>query len=65
LILFGFFACSSYSYVVFLTAYSRIYCGVHYPGDVLCGGLLGVVLGLLIYMLYCKLKKRFPNTLSL
>ncbi|MBR5254339.1 MAG: phosphatase PAP2 family protein [Bacteroidales bacterium] len=50
---------------MFLTAYSRVYCGVHYPGDVLCGGLLGVVLGWLVYMLYCKLKKRFPNTLSL
>lgn len=48
-----------------LTAYSRIYCGVHYPGDVLCGGLLGVVLGLLIYLLYSKLKKRFPTTLNL
>jgi hypothetical protein len=27
--------------------------------------LLGVVLGLLIYLLYSKLKKRFPTTLSL
>lgn len=48
-----------------LTGYSRIYCGVHYPGDVLCGGLLGVVLGWLIYLLYSKLKKRFPTTLNL
>ncbi|MBQ5873180.1 MAG: phosphatase PAP2 family protein [Bacteroidales bacterium] len=50
---------------MFLTAYSRVYCGVHYPGDVFCGGLLGVVLGWLIYLLYSKLKQRFPNTLSL
>ena len=48
-----------------LTGYSRIYCGVHYPGDVICGGLLGVLLGWLIYLLYSKLKKRFPTTLNL
>ena len=25
--------------------YGRIYLGVHYPGDVICGGLVGVILG--------------------
>jgi undecaprenyl-diphosphatase len=44
-----------------LTGYSRIYCGVHYPGDVICGGLLGVLLGWLIYLLYSKLKNKFPK----
>ena len=29
-------------------AYSRIYLGVHYPGDVICGGITGVILGILI-----------------
>lgn len=28
-----------------LISYSRIYNGVHYPGDVLCGGLMGALLG--------------------
>jgi undecaprenyl-diphosphatase len=27
-------------------SYSRIYLGVHYPGDVICGGISGAVLGL-------------------
>ena len=28
-----------------LVAYSRMYLGVHYPADILCGGLLGIVIG--------------------
>lgn len=31
--------------VAALMAYSRVYCGVHYPGDVLAGLLLGVAIG--------------------
>lgn len=32
-----------------IVSYSRIYLGVHYPGDVICGGLLGVIIAFLIY----------------
>jgi undecaprenyl-diphosphatase len=32
--------------------YSRIYLGVHYPGDVLCGSLLGSFIGWSMYQLY-------------
>ena len=32
--------------------YSRIYLGVHYPGDVLCGSVLGAVIGWSMYNLY-------------
>ncbi len=38
-----------------IISYSRIYLGVHFPGDVLCGSVLGVLLGILIY----RLLKRF------
>ena len=32
--------------------YSRIYLGVHYPGDVLCGSLLGALIGWSAYKLF-------------
>jgi undecaprenyl-diphosphatase len=32
--------------------YSRIYLGVHYPGDVICGSILGALIGWGIYELY-------------
>ncbi|MFA6151311.1 MAG: phosphatase PAP2 family protein [Chitinophagaceae bacterium] len=31
----------------FMVAYSQVYVGVHYPLDVICGGLLGTVIGIL------------------
>ena len=33
----------------FLTAYSRVYLGVHYVGDVVCGALVGVLVGVGVY----------------
>jgi len=36
-----------------VVGYSRIYLGVHYPGDVLCGAMLGSLIGWGIYKLYC------------
>ncbi|MBM3435302.1 MAG: phosphatase PAP2 family protein [Bacteroidetes bacterium] len=33
-------------------SYSRIYLGVHYPGDVLFGGILGIILGIVFYRLF-------------
>lgn len=41
-----------------LTMYSRIYCGVHYPTDVICGALLGIAIGLFISWGYNFVKKK-------
>ncbi|MFP9099474.1 phosphatase PAP2 family protein [Flavobacterium sp. RHBU_24] len=43
-------------------AYSRIYLGLHYPGDILCGYLFGLFTGWLMVKLYTFLRdKYFPQ----
>ncbi|WP_034890135.1 phosphatase PAP2 family protein [Gillisia sp. Hel_I_29] len=44
---------------VILVTYSRIYVGVHYPLDVLTGGLFGALLGYLFYKIHCYLMGYF------
>lgn len=38
----------------FIVSYSRIYLGVHYPLDILVGGIIGIIIGWLVYMLMLK-----------
>ena len=42
-----------------LTAYSRIYIGVHFPLDVLTGALIGVIYATLIYKLFILFSNKF------
>lgn len=38
-----------------LVSYSRIYLGVHYPLDILCGAILGILIGFLVFFSWKKL----------
>lgn len=44
-----------------LVAYSRIYMGVHFPGDVLCGAAVGMMLGFGIGSLLSMILKKFQS----
>lgn len=42
-----------------LVSYSRIYLGVHYPGDILGGALLGIITGYGLYYIYQVLERKY------
>lgn len=44
--------------IAFLVAFSRIYCGVHFPADVFFGALLGLAISYVYLKLYLKLIER-------
>ena len=55
-----FFRNKLFSFSIFLWAivnsYSRIYLGVHYPGDILGGTLVGIVVAIFLYFLLKKIR---------
>lgn len=45
-----------------LTSYSRAYLGKHYPGDLLCGAIFGIAVGIVVqYLIYWIEKKLHFN----
>lgn len=45
-----------------IVSYSRIYLGVHYPGDILGGAAFGMLIGWLTYVLYTKTMSRITSS---
>lgn len=39
-----------------MVAYSRIYMGVHYPGDIIVGAIVGMLIGFVIWKGYAKIE---------
>ncbi|MBT3209390.1 MAG: phosphatase PAP2 family protein [Bacteroidetes bacterium] len=48
-----------------IVSYSRIYLGVHYPGDVVGGAILGLLLGFLVFYIYNFFERKWINQLSI
>lgn len=42
-----------------LVCYSRIYLGKHYPGDILCGALFGLLVGWFVWWIINFFEKKF------
>jgi undecaprenyl-diphosphatase len=47
-----------------LVSYSRVYLAVHYPGDIITGGVIGVFLGVVFFNLYIWSDKKLKYALS-
>jgi undecaprenyl-diphosphatase len=45
-----------------LVGYSRVYLGVHYPGDVVAGAVLGLLTGWMFYQLWCIINARIESS---
>ena len=40
-----------------VVSYSRVYCGVHFPSDIVIGGAYGLIAGYIAYIFYQNLMK--------
>ncbi len=58
----GEFRSAALPYLMFgwamITGYSRVYLGKHYPGDVICGALLGIGVGAAVYFAISRIRRR-------
>ena len=45
-----------------MNAFTRIYLGVHYPGDIIAGTFIGVLVGWLVYRLYVYIQNHKRHT---
>lgn len=48
----------------FLMAYTRVYIGVHYPGDIFVGGIIGAILGYIFYWIAVYINKKSARQVS-
>lgn len=44
------------------TSYSRAYLGKHYPGDLVCGAILGCIIALIVWWLTDTIEKKFRKS---
>ena len=43
----------------FISSYSRIYIGYHYPGDIIVGAILGVLIGMIFWKLFVIVQRKY------
>ena len=42
-----------------ISSYSRIYIGYHYPGDIIAGAILGILVGMILWKLFQIVQKKY------
>lgn len=47
-----------------LNCWTRLYLGVHFPGDILVGLLWGGIVGVTVYLFYRRMVRRYANTMN-